>query len=215
MTPVFILTDAFLANGSEPWMIPSLDDLPPIKFSYAEARDGQYMPYERDEETLARRWAIPGMSGLEHRIGGLEREHISGNVSYDPDNHDLMVRLRAEKVAGMTREIPPTEVYGDATGDLLVLGWGSTYGAIRTSVEALRSEGKSVSHAHLKWLNPLPADLGEHLLKFQKVLIPEVNSGQLIKLIRSEFLIDAEGLNLVRGKPFRKSQIIAKVKEIL
>ncbi len=198
MTPVFILTDAFLANGSEPWMIPSLDDLPPIKFSYAEARDGQYMPYER-----------------EHRIGGLEREHISGNVSYDPDNHDLMVRLRAEKVAGMTREIPPTEVYGDATGDLLVLGWGSTYGAIRTSVEALRSEGKSVSHAHLKWLNPLPADLGEHLLKFQKVLIPEVNSGQLIKLIRSEFLIDAEGLNLVRGKPFRKSQIIAKVKEIL
>ncbi len=215
MTPVFILTDAFLANGSEPWMIPSLDDLPPIKFSYAEARDGQYMPYERDEETLARRWAIPGMSGLEHRIGGLEREHISGNVSYDPDNHDLMVRLRAEKVAGMTREIPPTEVYGDATGDLLVLGWGSTYGAIRTSVEALRSEGKSVSHAHLKWLNPLPADLGEHLLKFQKVLIPEVNSGQLIKLIRSEFLIDAEGLNLVRGKPFRKSQIIAKVKGIL
>ena len=136
-------------------------------------------------------------------------------MSYDPDNHDLMIKLRAEKVAGIKSEIPPTEVYGETTGDLLVLGWGSTFGAIRTSVEALRAEGDSVAHAHLRWLNPLPADLGEVLLKFQKVLIPEVNSGQLIKLIRSEFLIDAEGLNLVRGKPFRKSQIINKIKEIL
>ena len=215
MTPVFILSDAFLANGSEPWMIPSLGDLPSIQIKHAEARDGQYMPYERDEKTLARHWAIPGMAGFEHRIGGLEREHITGNVSYDPDNHDLMIKLRAEKVAGIKSEIPPTEVYGETTGDLLVLGWGSTFGAIRTSVEALRAEGDSVAHAHLRWLNPLPADLGEVLLKFQKVLIPEVNSGQLIKLIRSEFLIDAEGLNLVRGKPFRKSQIINKIKEIL
>lgn len=214
MTPVFVLSDAFLANGSEPWMIPDLGDLPEIVTDFASGDDGEYLPYERDKTTLSRRWAIPGVAGLEHRIGGLEREHITGNVSYDPDNHDLMVRLRAEKVAGMAREIPPTEIYGDATGDLLLLGWGSTFGAIRTSVEALRAEGASVSHAHIRWLNPLPPDLGEILLKFQKVLIPEVNSGQLIKLIRSEFLIDAEGLNLVRGKPFRKSQIMEKVKEI-
>ena len=215
MTPVFVLSDAFLANGSEPWIIPQLSALPKIEVSFAEAGNGQYHPYERDEKSLARQWAVPGKAGLEHRIGGLEREHISGNVSYDPDNHDLMVKLRAQKVAGMTSEIPPTEIYGDSTGELLILGWGSTFGAIRTAVMSLRDDGKSVSQAHLKWLNPLPADLSEILLRFQKVLIPEVNSGQLIKLIRSEFLIDAEGLNIVSGEPYRKSQIIEKVEEIL
>ena len=215
MTPVFVLSDAFLANGSEPWIIPQLSALPKIEVSFAEAGNGQYHPYERDEKSLARQWAVPGKAGLEHRIGGLEREHISGNVSYDPDNHDLMVKLRAQKVAGMTSEIPPTEIYGDSTGELLILGWGSTFGAIRTAVMSLRDDGKSVSQAHLKWLNPLPADLGEILLRFQKVLIPEVNSGQLIKLIRSEFLIDAKGLNIVSGEPYRKSQIIEKVEEIL
>ena len=215
MTPVFVLSDAFLANGSEPWIIPQLSALPKIEVSFAEAGNGQYHPYERDEKSLARQWAVPGKAGLEHRIGGLEREHISGNVSYDPDNHDLMVKLRAQKVAGMTSEIPPTEIYGDSTGELLILGWGSTFGAIRTAVMSLRDDGKSVSQAHLKWLNPLPADLGEILLRFQKILIPEVNSGQLIKLIRSEFLIDAEGLNIVSGEPYRKSQIIEKVEEIL
>ncbi|MCS5660196.1 MAG: 2-oxoglutarate ferredoxin oxidoreductase subunit alpha, partial [Dehalococcoidia bacterium] len=215
MTPVFVLSDAFLANGSEPWIIPQLSALPKIEVSFAEAGNGQYHPYERDEKSLARQWAVPGKAGLEHRIGGLEREHISGNVSYDPDNHDLMVKLRAQKVAGMTREIPPTDIHGDSTGELLILGWGSTFGAIRTAVMSLRDDGKSVSQAHLKWLNPLPADLGEILLRFQKVLIPEVNSGQLIKLIRSEFLIDAEGLNIVSGEPYRKSQIIEKVEEIL
>ena len=215
MTPVFVLSDAFLANGSEPWIIPQLSALAKIEVSFAEAGNGQYHPYERDEKSLARQWAVPGKAGLEHRIGGLEREHISGNVSYDPDNHDLMVKLRAQKVAGMTSEIPPTEIYGDSTGELLILGWGSTFGAIRTAVMSLRDDGKSVSQAHLKWLNPLPADLGEILLRFQKVLIPEVNLGQLIKLIRSEFLIDAEGLNIVSGEPYRKSQIIEKVEEIL
>ena len=215
MTPVFVLSDAFLANGSEPWIIPQLSALAKIEVSFAEAGNGQYHPYERDEKSLARQWAVPGKAGLEHRIGGLEREHISGNVSYDPDNHDLMVKLRAKKVAGMIREIPPTEIYGDSTGELLILGWGSTFGAIRTAVMSLRDDGKSVSQAHLKWLNPLPADLGEILLRFQKVLIPEVNSGQLIKLIRSEFLIDAEGLNIVSGEPYRKSQIIEEVEEIL
>ena len=215
MTPVFVLSDAFLANGSEPWIIPQLSDLQKIEVSFAEKEDGPYLPYERDEKSLARQWAVPGTAGLEHRIGGLEREHISGNVSYDPDNHDLMVKLRAQKVAGMIREIPPTEIYGGSTGELLILGWGSTFGAIRTAVMSLRDDGKSVSQAHLKWLNPLPADLGEILLRFQTVLIPEVNSGQLIKLIRSEFLIDAIGLNIVRGEPYRKSQIIEKVEEIL
>ena len=215
MTPVFVLSDAFLANGSEPWIIPQLSDLQKIEVSFAEKEDGPYLPYERDEKSLARQWAVPGTEGLEHRIGGLEREHISGNVSYDPDNHDLMVKLRAQKVAGMIREIPPTEIYGGSTGELLILGWGSTFGAIRTAVMSLRDDGKSVSQAHLKWLNPLPADLGEILLRFQTVLIPEVNSGQLIKLIRSEFLIDAIGLNIVRGEPYRKSQIIEKVEEIL
>ena len=215
MTPVFVLSDAFLANGSEPWIIPQLSALPKVEVNFAEAGNGQYHPYERDEKSLARQWAVPGKAGLEHRIGGLEREHISGNVSYDPDNHDLMVKLRAQKVAGMTSEIPPTEIYGDSTGELLILGWGSTFGAIRTAVMSLRDDGKSVSQAHLKWVNPLPADLGEILLRFQKVLIPEVNSGQLIKLIRSEFLIDAKGLNIVSGEPYRKSQIIEKVEEIL
>ena len=215
MTPVFVLSDAFLANGSEPWIIPQLSDLQKIEVSFAEKEDGPYLPYERDEKSLARQWAVPGTAGLEHRIGGLEREHISGNVSYDPDNHELMVKLRAQKVAGMIREIPPTEIYGGSTGELLILGWGSTFGAIRTAVMSLRDEGKSVSQAHLKWLNPLPADLGEILLRFQAVLIPEANSGQLIKLIRSEFLIDAIGLNIVRGEPYRKSQIIEKVEEIL
>ena len=215
MTPVFILTDGFIANGSEPWMLPELDKLKDIKINKPELRDGQFLPYERDEKTLGRSWALPGLKGFEHRVGGLEREHITGNINYDPDNHDLMVKLRAKKVSSIVDDIPKTEVYGKQTGEILILGWGSTFGAIRSGVESLIEEGKSVSHVHLKWVNPLPADLGEILLKFQKVLIPEINSGQLIKIIRSEFLIDAEGFNLVRGKPYTKSQIINKVKEMI
>lgn len=215
MTPVFILTDGFIANGSEPWMLPELDKLKDIKINKPELRDGQFLPYERDEKTLGRSWALPGLKGFEHRVGGLEREHITGNINYDPDNHDLMVKLRAKKVSSIVDDIPKTEVYGKQTGEILILGWGSTFGAIRSGVESLIEEGKSVSHVHLKWINPLPADLGEILLKFQKVLIPEINSGQLIKIIRSEFLIDAEGFNLVRGKPYTKSQIINKVKEMI
>tara|TARA_X000001036_G_scaffold440096_1_gene494395 strand:+ start:7166 stop:8998 length:1833 start_codon:yes stop_codon:yes gene_type:complete len=215
MTPVFILTDGFIANGSEPWMLPELDKLKDIKINEPELRDGQFLPYERDEKTLGRSWALPGLKGFEHRVGGLEREHITGNINYDPDNHDLMVKLRAKKVSSIVDDIPKTEVYGKQTGEILILGWGSTFGAIRSGVESLIEEGKSVSHVHLKWINPLPADLGEILLKFQKVLIPEINSGQLIKIIRSEFLIDAEGFNLVRGKPYTKSQIINKVKEMI
>ena len=215
MTPVFILTDGFIANGSEPWMLPDLDKLKEIKINEPQSRDGQFLAYERDEKTLARSWAIPGLKGFEHRVGGIEKEHITGNVNYDPDNHDLMVKLRAQKVSSIVNEIPKTEIYGNKTGEILILGWGSTFGAIRSGVESLIEEGKSVSQVHLKWINPLPSDLGEILLKFQKILIPEINSGQLIKIIRSEFLIDAEGFNLVRGKPYTKSQIINKVKEMI
>ena len=215
MTPVFILSDGFIANGSEPWMLPELDKLPKIKIDKPLSRDGQFLPYERNEKTLSRGWAFPGLKGFEHRLGGLEKEHVTGNVSYDPDNHDLMVKLREKKVSSITQEISKTEIYGNSTGKVLVLGWGSTFGAIRSAVESLNEEGKSVSHVHIKWINPFPSDLGEILLKFQKILIPELNSGQLIKIIRSEFLIDAQGFNLVRGKPYTKSQIIDKIKEIL
>ena len=215
MTPVFILSDGFIANGSEPWMLPDLDKLSKIKIDKPLSRDGQFLPYERNEKTLSRGWAFPGLKGFEHRLGGLEKEHVTGNVSYDPDNHDLMVKLREKKVSLITQEISKTEIYGKSTGKVLVLGWGSTFGAIRSAVESLNEEGKSVSHVHIKWINPFPSDLGEILLKFQKILIPEINSGQLIKIIRSEFLIDAQGFNLVRGKPYTKSQIIDKIKEIL
>ena len=217
MTPVMILSDAYLANGSEPWIIPKLKDLKDfeVKFAVDPGEDSVFHPFERNEKTLARPWGLPGTFGLEHRIGGLEKENISGNVSYDPDNHQLMTDLRAQKVAGVAKEIPPTEIYGNKTGDLLILGWGSSYGAIRSAVEKLREDGKAVSHVQVRWMNPLPSDLGEILLKFQKVLIPEVNAGQFIKLIRSEFLVDAVGLNLVRGKPFTKSQIMEKAKKML
>lgn len=215
MTPVFVLSDSFLASGAEPWRIPNLEELTPIDFEYEKSGNGPFQPYARDQKTLARAWAIPGTPELEHRIGGLEKENITGNVSYDADNHDLMVRLREQKVAGMVREISPTEIYGDTTGDVLVLGWGSTFGAIRTAVESLRSEKLAVSHAHIRWMNPLPPDLGEILLKYQKILIPEMNLGQLSKLVRAEYLVDAEGLNIVRGRPFRESHITEKIREFL
>ncbi|MFQ6673802.1 MAG: 2-oxoacid:acceptor oxidoreductase subunit alpha [Fidelibacterota bacterium] len=215
MTPIMVLSDAYLANGSEPWLIPNVTDLPPIEVEFAREKDGKFLPYERDETTLARRWAVPGTPHLEHRIGGLEKENVTGNVSYDPENHHLMVQLRAQKVAGVAKEIPPTEVFGDPMGDLLILGWGSTYGALRTAVERLRDAGKSAAHAHLRWINPFPPDLGEILLKYQQVLIPEINMGQLIKLIRSEYLVDAVGLNLVRGRPFRVARIVDKANSML
>jgi 2-oxoglutarate ferredoxin oxidoreductase subunit alpha len=215
MTPVFVLSDASLANGAEPWLLPNLDELTPIDFEYKKGSNGTFKPYVRDEKTLARAWAIPGTPKLGHRIGGLEKENLTGDVSYDADNHDLMVRLREQKIASMVKEIPPTEIYGDTTGDVLVLGWGSTFGAIRTAVESLRQEKLSVSHAHIRWMNPLPPDLGEILLKYQKVLIPEVNLGQLSRLVRSEYLIDAEGLNLVRGRPFKESYVAEKIREML
>ncbi len=214
MTPVVYLSDAFLATGSEPWQIPSLAGMPDI--SVENATDpGTFRPYLRDPDTLARPWAIPGTPGLEHRIGGLEKADITGNVSYDPDNHHRMQTLRAAKVAGIADDIRPLDVFGPDHGDLLILGWGSTYGAIRSAVERLTADGKSVAHAHLRHLNPFPENTGEVLGRYRRVLIPEVNLGQLLMLIRARYLIDAIGYDRVRGKPFRISEIVAEADRIL
>ncbi len=209
-TPVFLLSDAYLANGSEPWLIPDVGSLPDISTSFAtEPNDGDvFLPYKRDAETLARPWAIPGTPGLEHRIGGLEKQDETGNVSYDPDNHDLMVRLRAAKVAGIASDIPELEV-DDPDGDAatLVLGWGSTYGAIGAAARSVRASGRKVATAHLHHLNPFPRNTGEVVRRYEKVLVPEINLGQLRMLLRAEYLVDAVGYNKVRGRPFRAAEL--------
>ena len=214
MTPVVYLSDAFLATGSEPWRIPELEGLPDLRVPNRTERAGFY-PYERDPETLARPWAVPGTPGLEHRIGGLEKLDVLGTISYDPDNHHQMQLLRAEKVARIARDIPPLEVFGPPEGELLILGWGSTYGAIRSAVERLQEQGRKVAHAHLRHLNPFPTNTGDVVRAYNRVLIPELNMGQLRMLIRSTFLVDAEGFNLVRGKPFQISEIQAKAEQVL
>ena len=214
MTPVVYLTDGLLANGAEPWLIPDAADLPDIgRPNHTDPVS--FRPYARDPETLARPWAVPGTPGLEHRIGGLEKADVSGNVSYDPDNHDRMTRLRAEKVARIARDIPELEVFGPAEGDLLLLGWGSTYGAIRSAVELLQAAGRSVAHAHMRHLNPMPANTETVLRSYRRVIVPELNLGQLRLLIRASYLIDAEGYNVVRGKPFRISDIQRRAEEAL
>jgi 2-oxoglutarate ferredoxin oxidoreductase subunit alpha len=215
MTPVVYLSDAFLATGSEPWRIPAAADLPSLAVSNATKGDGPFQPYLRDPETLARPWAVPGTAGLEHRIGGLEKADITGNVSYDPENHHRMQVLRQAKVAGIAKDIAPLEVFGPPSGDLLILGWGSTYGAIRSAVERLQGEGKSVAHAHLRHLNPFPENTEDVVRSYRKVLIPEVNLGQLLMLIRSRFLVDAIGYDRVRGKPFRIVEIVEEADRIL
>jgi 2-oxoglutarate ferredoxin oxidoreductase subunit alpha len=207
---VYLLSDAYLANGSEPWLIPDVDALPDISTEFATApNDGdRYLPYLRDPETLARPWAVPGTPGLEHRIGGLEKEDRTGNVSYDPDNHDLMVRLRAQKVAGIASDIPELEVADpDGDAELLVLGWGGTYGPIAAAARRVRAEGGRVAHAHLRYLNPFPRNLGDVLRRYPKVLVPEINLGQLLRLVRAEFLVDAVGYNRVRGLPLRPAEV--------
>jgi len=214
MTPVFFLSDGYLANGSEPWLIPKSSDLPEIPVHFRTDPEGFY-PYLRNEN-LTRPWAIPGVPGLEHRVGGLEKAHLSGNVSYDPENHDYMVRLRAEKVAGIAKDIPLQTVFGDEQGsDLLVVGWGSTFGAIRTAVERCRAQGLSVSHAHIRYLNPFPRNLGEVLSKFKRILVSEINLGQLARVLRSEFLLPVIQLNKVRGLPFKSSEIEERIEEVL
>jgi len=208
-TPVFLLSDAYLANGSEPWLIPDVSTLADISTEFATGPNDEdgFLPYKRDPKTLARPWAIPGTPGLEHRIGGLEKENETGNVSYDPENHDLMVRLRAAKVAGIADDIPELEVDDPARADTLVLGWGSTYGAIGAAARLVRESGRKVATAHLHYLNPFPRNTGEVLRRYDKVLVPEINLGQLRMLLRAEFLVDAAGYNKVRGRPFQSAEL--------
>jgi 2-oxoglutarate/2-oxoacid ferredoxin oxidoreductase subunit alpha len=218
-TPVYLLSDAYLANGSEPWLLPTIEDLPDISTTFAtepNAEDGAFLPYLRDEQTLARPWALPGTKGLEHRIGGLEKADRTGNISYDPDNHDLMTRLRAQKVAGIAADIPELEV-DDPDGDahVLVLGWGGTYGPIAAGVRRVRRAGSSVAHAHLRYLNPFPRNTGEVLKRYERVLIPEMNLGQLLKLVRAEFLVDAVGYNRVRGLPLRAAEVAEAIQAMV
>ncbi len=214
MVPVFYLSDGYIANGSEPWEIPSIESLPEMQVQLRTETEG-FFPYLRDEKTLARPWAVPGTPGLEHRIGGIEKANITGNVNYDPENHQLMVNLRAEKIQRMQQDIPDIEIFGKPEGKVLVLGWGSTFGAITTAVEQLQEQGQSVSSAHLCYLNPFPKNLGDVLKGFETVIIPELNMGQLAMLIRSQFLIDAVSLPKVKGKPFKVSEVVNKVKEYL
>ncbi len=214
MVPVIVLSDGFLANGSEPWLIPDINSLPPIEVHFRTQTDG-FFPYLRDPATLARPWVRPGTPGLEHRIGGIEKQDVTGNISYDPDNHDHMVRTRAEKVRRVAQEIPPTTINGPATGDLLVVGWGGTYGAITAAVERAQAEGRSVASVHLRHLNPLPPDLGHILREYRKVLVPEINSGQLVRVLRSEYLVDAVGFNRVRGLPLASEEIHEAITQLV
>lgn len=214
MTPVIVLSDAFLANGAEPWQIPDVAALPSLKPNYQQPKAG-FMPYERCEETLARPWAIPGTKGLEHRIGGLEKENGSGNISYDGDNHQKMVDLRAAKVQGIDKDLPALEVVGPTSGDVLIISWGSTYGCVRSVVEELEAEGKVVSFAHLRYLNPLQKELGALLKQFKKILVVELNKGQLCQIIRARFLVDALSINKVQGKPFGVLELKEKVASCL
>jgi len=218
-TPVMLLSDGYLANGSEPWRIPDLDDLPAIDPAFAtgpNGEDGEFLPYLRDDETLARPWAIPGTPGLEHRIGGLEKGDGHGNISYDPANHDFMVRTRQAKIDRIADALPPLEV-DDPSGEarVVVLGWGSTYGPIGAGVRRVRKAGYHVAQVHLRHLNPFPNDLGDILKRYDKVLIPEMNLGQLSMLIRAKYLVDAHGYNIVRGLPLKAAELADAIGELV
>ena len=218
MTPVMFLSDGYIANGAEPWRYPQTKDLPAIKVQFkTELSEGEekFMPYQRDEK-LARPWAVPGTPGLEHRIGGLEKQNITGNVNYEPENHQLMVNLRQEKVDRIADHIPEQSLdSGPSSGKILVLGWGSTYGAIKSAVAVLQQQGHAVSHAHLRYIRPFPKNLGQILHNFDKVLIPEINNGQLIKIIRDIYLVDAKGYNKVMGVPITKTELVQQLQSML
>ncbi len=218
MTPVVFLSDGYIANGSEPWKFPESKDLPPIEVIFKKERredEEAFQPYLRDEK-LVRPWAIPGTKGLEHRLGGLEKQDITGNVSYDPENHELMVKIREEKIEKIADYIPEQKIdNGPENGKVLIIGWGSTYGAIKSAVIDLLKEGNQVSHVHLRYIRPFPKNLGTIIKNFDKVLIPELNNGQLIKIIRDKYLVDAKGLNKIKGIPFTKTEIIDEVKKLI
>ena len=214
MIPVILLSDGYIANGSEPWKIPDVNTLPDMETRILKKKEG-FAPFNHGNPDLARPWALPGTPGMEHRIGGLEKWEETGHVSYDPENHQKMVELRQEKVDIIARDLPPSKPFGKESGDLLVIGWGGTHGALRSAVETAQSEGMSVSHLHLRHLNPLPQNLGEILVKFQKVMIAELNLGQLANIIRAKFLVDAVGLNKVQGKPFTQTEVFNKITELV
>jgi 2-oxoglutarate ferredoxin oxidoreductase subunit alpha len=214
MTPVILLTDGFLANAAEPWPVPTFADLPDVKAEFRTDPRG-FFPYLRDEETLARPWVRPGTPGLEHRIGGIEKDYLTGNISYAPVNHEQMARVRVRKLNLLTQDIPPTKIEGPDSGKLLLVGWGSTYGSITAAVKQAQAQGQAVSHVHLRHLNPLPADLGDILARFDKVLVPEMNLGQLVRLLRAEYLVDAVGLNKIQGRPFKVSEISTRIARML
>ena len=213
MTPVMLLSDGYIANGQEPWRIPEVSSLPKIEVGFRTDPEN-FKAYERDEKTLARAWVRPGTPGLEHRIGGIEKDSLTGAVSYDPANHEKMVRLRAEKVARVAQDYAPLQVNGERTGEILVVGWGSTKGAITAAVGEMRRKGRSISHVHLRNLNPLPNDLGELLKGFEKVVVPELNMGQLLQILRAKYLVDAKGINKIQGKPFTVSELVARIEEV-
>jgi 2-oxoglutarate ferredoxin oxidoreductase subunit alpha len=218
MCPVIVLSDGYLASGAEPWLLPDLDSIPPIEVVHPSATNnpgGPYLPYRRDPATLARAWAIPGVPGLEHRLGGLEKQDVTGNVSYDADNHEHMVRTRAAKVQKLAEVIPPVAVEGPESGEALLLGWGGTYGAITTAGMRLRAMGHAVATAHLRHLNPLPRNLGEVIGRYRRVIVPEINLGQLRMIIRDRFLVDAVGINRVRGQVFMVDDLVRTTREIL
>ena len=214
MTPVVILSDGYLANGSEPWLLPKASDIPEMPVTFRTEPEG-FLPYLRDPETMARPWAIPGTPGLEHRIGGIEKEDRTGNVNYEPENHEFMVRTRDAKIAGIAKDIPPAKVIGEASGKVLVIGWGGTFGAITAAIEALQARGASVSQVHLRHLNPFPANLEEVLGNFEKILVPELNLGQLSKMLRYQYLVDTISFNKIQGKPFKVGELITKIEELL
>src|ERR1700733_4327756 len=214
MVPVIILSDGYLANGAEPWRIPTPDELPAIPVRYRTEVPG-FQPYQRDPATLARPWAVPGTPGLEHRIGGLEKQDVTGNINYEPLNHEHMVRTRAEKVEGIAQDIPEIVPEGDQSGDLLIVAWGSTAGPITAAMKPMREKGHRIGHVHLRYLNPLPRNLGDILKRYKKVLVPEMNMGQLSMILRAKFLVDADSYGKIQGKPFKQSEIEAKIEELL
>jgi 2-oxoglutarate ferredoxin oxidoreductase subunit alpha len=214
MVPVIVLSDGYLANGAEPWRIPKVDEIPPIPVSFAKDPVG-FLPYKRNPETLARPWALPGTPGLEHRIGGLEKQDVTGNINYEPLNHEHMVRIRAAKVSAIAQDIPDIVPDGDPKGDLLIVAWGSTSGSITAAVKAERARGRKIGHVHLRHLNPLPLNLGEVLQRYRKILVPELNMGQLLWVLRAKYLVDAVGLNKIQGRPFKQAELEQKIEEML
>jgi 2-oxoglutarate ferredoxin oxidoreductase subunit alpha len=214
MVPVIILSDGYLANGAEPWKIPGVEDLPKIEVKY-ETNPVGFQPYKRNPDTLARPWAIPGTPGLEHRIGGIEKQDVTGNINYEPLNHEHMVRTRAEKVAGIAQDIPEIVPEGDPSGDLLIVAWGSTNGPITAAMNAQREKGRKIGHVHLRHLNPFPRNLGEVMKRYKKILVPEMNMGQLVMVLRAKFLVDAQSYGKIQGKPFKQSEIEDKIEELL